>query len=197
MIFNFFRTIKYYGAIFISIFPIVSYADNVDEAAKCAATFRVLTSIELVDENLGQYFTKQNLFVYDLIGLYAEHYRNKNFTNGETSRLITKYQLNFDAKSSNGSYFIPYVQSCMGWTYKVSKDLQNSKNSKKKKIKPTRARALRTARRRRTRPRVRTTRNTATRSGADGGRRAERIRRDCLPREPVETRGRCQTHASG
>ena len=133
MIFNFFRTIKYYGAIFISIFPIVSYADNVDEAAKCAATFRVLTSIELVDENLGQYFTKQNLFVYDLIGLYAEHYRNKNFTNGETSRLITKYQLNFDAKSSNGSYFIPYVQSCMGWTYKVSKDLQNSKNSKNKK----------------------------------------------------------------
>ena len=130
MIFNFFRTIRYYCAILISIFPIVSYADSVDEAAKCAATFRILTSIELVDENLGQYFTKQNLFVYDLIGLYAEHYRNRNFTNGETSRLITKYQLSFDAKSSNGSHFIPYVKSCMGWTYKVSNDLKRSKNSK-------------------------------------------------------------------
>tara|TARA_B110001450_G_C17599464_1_gene472334 strand:- start:601 stop:1161 length:561 start_codon:yes stop_codon:yes gene_type:complete len=133
MIYNFYKTTRYYCAVVASIFPIVSYADNVDEAAKCAATFRILTSIELIDENLGQYFTKQNLFVYDLIGLYAEHYRNRNLSNGETSRLITKYQLDFDAKSNNGSYFIPYVKSCMGWTYKVSKDLQNSKNMKNSK----------------------------------------------------------------
>ena len=63
-------------------------ADEVDEAAKCIATFRVLTSLELQNEPLGQHFTKLALFSYDLMDLYSEIYRNKNMTNGQTSELI-------------------------------------------------------------------------------------------------------------
>ena len=37
-------------------------ADEVDEAAKCAATFRILTSLEVQNEALGQHFTKLALF---------------------------------------------------------------------------------------------------------------------------------------
>ena len=58
-------------------------ADEVDEAAKCSATFRILTSLEAQNEALGQHFTKLALFSYDLMGLYSEIYRNKNMTNGQ------------------------------------------------------------------------------------------------------------------
>ena len=94
-------------------------ADEVDEAAKCSATFRILTSLEAQNEALGQHFTKLALFSYDLMGLYSEIYRNKNMTNGQTSELITDFQLSLDAASNDGSAFLPYVKSCTGWLGKV------------------------------------------------------------------------------
>ena len=94
-------------------------ADEVDEAAKCSATFRILTSLELQNESLGQHFTNFALFSYDLMGLYSEIYRNKNMTNGQISELITDFQLSLDAGSNDGSAFLPYVKSCTGWLFKL------------------------------------------------------------------------------
>lgn len=94
-------------------------ADPVDEAAKCAATFRVLTSLQIQNEQLGKYFTQLGLFSADLMGLYSESLRNSTMTNGEISELATEYQLQLDSQSSDGSSFLPYVQSCMGWLHEV------------------------------------------------------------------------------
>jgi hypothetical protein len=109
-------------------------ADEVDEAAKCSATFRILTSLELQNEALGQHFTKLALFSYDLMGLYSQIYRNKNMTNGQTSELITDFQLILDAASNDGSAFLPYVKSCTGWLVKVG-TLMNEADREKNDVK--------------------------------------------------------------
>ena len=103
--------------------------DEVDEAAKCAATFRVLTSLELENEALGQHFTKSALFSYDLMGLYADSLRNQSMTNGEMSELITDYQLQLDSSASNGAAFVPLVASCTGWLFKVGTKLNQASPS--------------------------------------------------------------------
>ncbi|MDT2075790.1 MAG: hypothetical protein RMX26_07365 [Planktomarina sp.] len=94
-------------------------ADEVDEAAKCAATFRILTSLEVQNEALGQHFTKLALFSYDLMGFYTKKFRNTSLTSGQTSELITAYQVDLDLRSPNGSAFLQYVRSCSGWLVKV------------------------------------------------------------------------------
>ncbi len=108
----------------------VGKADEVDEAAKCSATFRVLTSLELQNEALGQHFTKLGLFSYDLMGLYSQIYRGGSMTNGETSELITDYQLLLDAASNDGSAFLPYVKSCTGWLVSVGTAINNADRDK-------------------------------------------------------------------
>mgnify|MGYP000229949785 CR=1 FL=1 len=119
------RKILAFGLV-LTIYPTIIKADYVDEAAKCSATFRVLTSIEILDPNLGEYFTKLSLLSYDLTGLYSKDHRGVAMTNGEVSELITDHQLSIDSKASNGSSFVPYVKSCMGWLYKVGQRLQSS-----------------------------------------------------------------------
>ena len=117
--------------IFLFIAVFVSYngiakADEVDEAAKCAATFRILTSLQVENEQLGQHFTKLGLFSVDLTGLYSKSLRNRSMTNGQVSELITYYQLELDALSSDGSAFLPYVRSCMGWLATVGTVLNDA-----------------------------------------------------------------------
>ena len=105
-------------------------ADPVDEAAKCSATFRVLTSLEFQNEPLGQHFTQLAMFSYDLMGLYSQIYRGGSMTNGETSELITDYQLLLDAASNDGSAFLPYVKSCTGWLVSVGTAINNADRDK-------------------------------------------------------------------
>jgi hypothetical protein len=97
----------------------VGSADEVDEAAKCTATFRVLTSLARQNEELGQHFTKLTHFSNDLMARYSQLYRNTNMTNGQASELTSHFQLLLDAASSDGSAFLPYVKSCTGWLIKV------------------------------------------------------------------------------
>jgi len=101
-------------------------ADPVDEAAKCSAAFRVLTSLETQNKPLGQHFTQLAMFSSDLIGLYSQIYRGSSMTNGETSELTTDFQLMLDAASNDGSAFLPYVKSCTGWLVNVSTATNNA-----------------------------------------------------------------------
>ena len=111
-------------------FGVAVNADPVDEAAKCSATFRVLTSLELQNEALGRHFTQLAMFSYDLMGLYSQIYRGSPMSNGETSEFITDFQLMIDATSNDGSAFIPYVKSCTGWLTKVGTAVNNADRDK-------------------------------------------------------------------
>ncbi len=51
-------------------------------------------------------------------------------TNGETSELITDYQLLLDAASNDGSAFLPYVKSCTGWLVSVGTAINNADRDK-------------------------------------------------------------------
>lgn len=106
-----------------------SSADSVEETAKCAATFRVLTSIEPLDAGLGQYFTSLGLLAYDMISFYSNADRGRGITNGEKSRLIADYQISIDQARSNGEAFIPYVASCMGWAVDLGSELASANDS--------------------------------------------------------------------
>jgi hypothetical protein len=126
---------KYIKSLCLSVLLSVGFgtavnADPVDEAAKCSATFRVLTSLELQNEALGRHFSQLAMFSYDLIGLYSEIYRGGSMTNGETSDLITDFQLKIDATSNDGSAFIPYVKSCTGWLTKVGAAVNDADQNK-------------------------------------------------------------------
>lgn len=104
-------------------------ADSVEETAKCAATFRVLTSIEPLDAGLGQYFTNLSSLAYDMVSFYSNADRGAGITNGETSRLISEYQISIDQAKSNGEAFIPYVASCMGWAVDLGTGLASANES--------------------------------------------------------------------
>ena len=108
----------------------VGKADPVDEAAKCSATFRVLTSLEFQNEPLGQHFTQLAMFSYDLMGLYSQTFRGSSMSNGETSELITDFQLMLDAAAKDGSAFLPYVKSCTGWLTSVGTAMNNADRDK-------------------------------------------------------------------
>lgn len=104
-----------------------AHSDSVDEAAKCASTFFVLTSVGMLDEGLGQHFEKLSMLSYDMIGAYARYDRNEtNWTNGDTRKLISFYRTEIDHSAANGLAFVPYVKSCTGWTNKVGIHLGES-----------------------------------------------------------------------
>jgi hypothetical protein len=123
----------------ILIFSILSLpftaasADNLDEAAKCAATFKVLTSLRANSEDLGDHFTKQGFMSWDMMVFYAEHERGRVFTNGEISNLVTQYQTELDKQQPNGNAFVPYVRSCTGWTYKIGQIFISEDSDQQKK----------------------------------------------------------------
>lgn len=95
-------------------------ADSVDEAAKCASTFYVLTSIAMLDEGLGQHFEKLSLLSSDLVAAYARYDRNvASWTNGDTRKLKSLYRNEIDRSQANGFGFLPYVKSCIGWTNRI------------------------------------------------------------------------------
>lgn len=116
------------------LLPNAALATNLDEAAKCAATFKVLTSLRVNNENLADHFTKQGLISLDMMSLYAEHETNRIFTNGEFSDLIDKYQTELDEQQPDGNAFVPYVRSCTGWTFKIGKILLSENDNMQKEI---------------------------------------------------------------
>jgi hypothetical protein len=120
--------IQIFSVIFV-IAAAPSAADSVEETAKCAATFRVLTSIEPLDAGLGQYFTSFSALAHDMIGFYSNADRGAGITNGETSRLIADYQISIDQAKNNGEAFIPYVASCMGWAVDLGSALASANES--------------------------------------------------------------------
>ena len=117
-----------------SLFSNAALAANLDEAAKCAATFKVLTSLRINNENLADHFTKQGLISLDMMGLYAEHETNRIFTNGEFSDLIDQYQTELDEQQPDGNAFVPYVRSCTGWTFKIGLILLSENDIMQKEI---------------------------------------------------------------
>tara|TARA_B100001093_G_C26090618_1_gene702609 strand:+ start:43 stop:546 length:504 start_codon:yes stop_codon:yes gene_type:complete len=118
---------------FTSLFAATASADNLDEAAKCAATFKVLTSLRANSEDLGDHFTKQGFMSWDMMGIYAEHERGRVFTNGEISNLVTQYQTELDNQQPNGNAFVPYVRSCTGWTYRIGQIFISEASDQQKK----------------------------------------------------------------
>ena len=108
-------------------------ADNLDEAAKCAATFKVLTSLRANSEDLGDHFTKQGFMSWDMMGFYAEHERGRVFTNGEISNLVTQNQTELNEQQPNGNAFVPYVRSCTGWTYQIGQIFISEVSNQQKK----------------------------------------------------------------
>ena len=98
-----------------------AYADKLDEAAKCAATFRILTSLRVNNEALADHFANQGLISRDIMSIYMQANRNRIFTNGETQNLIIRQQTELDQQRPNGQAFIPYLKSCTGWNFKFSK----------------------------------------------------------------------------
>ena len=92
-----------------------SAADSVDETAKCAATFSVLTNIGVLDAGLGKQFSFYSALAYAMTVFYSDADRDRRLTITETSFLISEYQISIDHAESNGEAFIPYVASCMGW----------------------------------------------------------------------------------
>jgi len=51
-------------------------------------------------------------------------------SNGETSELITDFQLMLDAAAKDGSAFLPYVKSCTGWLASVGTAMNNADRDK-------------------------------------------------------------------
>ena len=92
-----------------------SAADSVDETAKCAATFSVLTNIGVLDAGLGKQFSFYSALAYAMTIFYSDADRDRGLTIAETSFLISEYQISIDHAEGNGEAFIPYVASCMGW----------------------------------------------------------------------------------
>lgn len=92
-----------------------SAADSVDETAKCAATFSVLTNIGVLDAGLGEQFSFYSALAYTMTIFYSDADRDRRLTTAETSFLISEYQISIDHAEGNGEAFIPYVASCMGW----------------------------------------------------------------------------------
>jgi hypothetical protein len=92
-----------------------SAADSVDETAKCAATFSVLTNIGVLDAGLGKQFSFYSALAYTMTVFYSDADRDLGLTIAEASFLISEYQISIDHAEGNGEAFIPYVASCMGW----------------------------------------------------------------------------------
>jgi hypothetical protein len=64
-----------------------------------------------------------------MISLYSNADRGRGITNGETSRLISDYQISIDQAKSNGEAFIPYIASCMGWAVELGSALASANES--------------------------------------------------------------------
>jgi hypothetical protein len=114
---------KYALTSFVLLICSPASADSVDEAAKCAGTFYVLTSVGTIDAGLGQHFEKMSMLSYDMVGAYAEIDRKERFTNRITMELISQYRTQMDRSAANGAAFLPYVQSCMGWANSMGQHL--------------------------------------------------------------------------
>lgn len=112
----------------------VALATNLDEAAKCAATFKVLTSLRVNNEDLADHFSRQGLISRDMMHFYAEQETSRIFTNGEFSDLINKYQIELDKQQPNGNAFVPYVRSCTGWTFKIGQIFLTGNVGAQKKV---------------------------------------------------------------
>jgi hypothetical protein len=94
-----------------------SAADSVDETAKCAATFSVLTNIGVLDAGLGKQFSFYSALAYAMTVFYSDADRERGLTITETSFLISEYQISIDHAEGNGEAFIPYVASVLSLTH--------------------------------------------------------------------------------
>ena len=97
------------------------FGDDVDEAAKCAATFRVLNQIALVNEDLGNWITNHGMLFSDLTQAYSYGIHNVDMTNGQKNILITNYMYILDDSSKNNNLFLIYLSNCMGWLVELKK----------------------------------------------------------------------------
>ena len=113
---------------YVSLFvvPFIFYAsqcfgDDVDEAAKCAATFRVFNQIGLVNEELANELSKHSMLFSDLTQAYSYGIRNVDMNNGEKNNLITNYMYILDDSSVYENSFLKYLSNCMGWLVELKK----------------------------------------------------------------------------
>jgi hypothetical protein len=104
-----------------------SAADSVDETAKCAATFSVLTHIGVLDAGLGKQFSFYSALAYAMTVFYSDADRDRGLTIAEASLLISEYQNSIDHAEGNGAAFIPYVASCMGWAVDLEAAMASAK----------------------------------------------------------------------
>lgn len=106
------------ASLFFVCFTAQSLASDLQDAANCAATFRVLNNIGHADEALGNYFNAQTMIAFDMIGVYGREERG-SISNGETGQLVNEAQRRIDSERAEGEAFKPLVASCMGWTYRL------------------------------------------------------------------------------
>ena len=100
-------------------------ADRVDELAKCNAAYSIMTSLEGYNAQLGEHFTREASFLFDLTGLYGQLDRGRSMTNGEKMELWTSHLRRLDDEASNGAALKPHFFACAGWRVAFQQYMQS------------------------------------------------------------------------